>query len=69
VDLKAGGIAFSVAKPDCVGRDRLVRTPNATPRCAAAIMVETRCGHAFHVLTGALDGSRPTAWRLQASPA
>ena len=73
VDLKAGGIAFSVARPRLrPGETVLVRTPNAVAAVrGTTIVVETQGAVThFHVLTGALDvasHANPTAWqRLQA---
>jgi hypothetical protein len=73
VDLKAGGIAFSVARPRLrPGETVLVHTPNAVAAVrGTTIVVETQGAVThFHVLTGALDvasHANPTTWlRLQA---
>src|SRR6185295_1684121 len=73
VDLKSGGIAFSVARPRLrPGETVLVRTPNAVAAVrGTTIVVETQGAVThFHVLTGTLDvasHANPTAWhRLQA---
>ncbi|MFI5326836.1 MAG: FecR domain-containing protein, partial [Candidatus Rokuibacteriota bacterium] len=58
VELKAGGIAFSVARPRLrPGETVLVRTPNAVAAVrGTTIVVETQGAVThFHVLTGALD--------------
>jgi hypothetical protein len=75
VDLKAGGIAFSVARPRLrPGETVLVRTPNAVAAVrGTTIVVETQgtVSH-FHVLTGALDvasTTHPTTWRHVQAPA
>jgi len=75
VDLKAGGIAFSVARPRLrPGETVLVRTPNAVAAVrGTTIVVETQgaVSH-FHVLTGALDVAslaNPTAWQRLQAPA
>ncbi|HEY7436722.1 MAG TPA: FecR domain-containing protein [Methylomirabilota bacterium] len=73
VELRSGGIAFSVARPRMrPGETVLIRTPNAVAAVrGTTIVVETRGAVThFHVLTGALDVAslaNPTAWhRLQA---
>jgi len=75
VDLKAGGIAFSVARPRLrPGETVLVRTPNAVAAVrGATIVVETQGAVThFHVLTGTLDvasHANPTAWQRLQAPA
>ena len=75
VDLKAGGIAFSVARPRLrLGETVLVRTPNAVAAVrGTTIVVETQGAVThFHVLTGALDvasHANPTAWQRLQGPA
>jgi hypothetical protein len=75
VDLKAGGIAFSVARPRLrPGETVLVRTPNAVAAVrGTTIVVETKGAVThFHVLTGALDvasHANPTAWQRLQAPA
>jgi hypothetical protein len=75
VDLKAGGIAFSVARPRLrPGETVLVRTPNAVAAVrGTTIVVETQGAVThFHVLTGALDvasHANPTAWQRLQAPA
>ena len=75
VDLKAGGIAFSVARPRLrPGETLLVRTPNAVAAVrGTTIVVETQGAVThFHVLTGALDvasHANPTAWQRLQAPA
>ena len=74
VDLKAGGIAFSVAHPRLrPGETVLVRTPNAVAAVRGTkIVVETQGAVThFHALTGALDvasHANPTAWRRLQAP-
>jgi hypothetical protein len=75
VDLKAGGIAFSVARPRLrPGETVLVRTPNAVAAVrGTTIVVETQGAVThFHVLTGALDvasHAHPAAWQRLQAPA
>ncbi len=75
VDLKAGGIAFSVARSRLrPGETVLVRTPNAVAAVrGTTIVVETQGAVThFHVLTGALDvaaHANPTAWQRLQAPA
>jgi hypothetical protein len=75
VDLKAGGIAFSVARPRLrPGETVLVRTPNAVAAVrGTTIVVETQGAIThFHVLTGTLDvasHANPTAWQRLQAPA
>jgi hypothetical protein len=75
VDLKSGGIAFSVARPRLrPGETVLVRTPNAVAAVRGTTIVVEAQGAVsqFHVLTGALDvasHANPTAWRRLQAPA
>jgi hypothetical protein len=75
IDLKAGGIAFSVARPRLrPGETVLVRTPNAVAAVrGTTIVVETQGAVThFHVLTGTLDvasHASPTAWQRLQAPA
>ena len=75
VDLKAGGLAVSVARPRLrPGEMVLVRTPNAVAAVrGTTIVVETQGAVThFHVLTGALDvasHANPTAWQRLQAPA
>ena len=75
MDLKAGGIAFSVARPRLrPGETVLVRTPNAVAAVrGTTIVVETQGAVThFHVLTGTLDvasHANPTAWQRLQAPA
>jgi hypothetical protein len=75
VDLKSGGIAFSVARPRLrPGETVLVRTPNAVAAVRGTTIVVEAQGAVsqFHVLTGALDvasHANPTAWRRVQAPA
>ena len=75
VDLKAGGIAFSVARPRLrPGETVLVRTPNAVAAVrGTTIVVETQGAVThFHVLTGTLDvasHANPTTWQRLQAPA
>jgi filamentous hemagglutinin len=75
VDLRSGGIAFSVARPRLrPGEAILIHTPNAVAAVrGTSIVVETQgaVSH-FHVLTGTLDvasRANPTAWRRLQAPA
>ena len=74
VDLKAGGIAFSVARARLrPGETVLVRTPNAVAAVrGTTIVVETQGSVThFRVLTGALDvaaSGNPTAWQRLQTP-
>ncbi|MEX2224331.1 MAG: FecR domain-containing protein [Candidatus Rokuibacteriota bacterium] len=75
VDLRAGGIAFSVARPRLrPGEAVLIHTPNAVAAVrGTSIVVETQgvVSH-FHVLTGTLDvasRANPTAWQRLQAPA
>jgi len=75
IDLKAGGIAFSVARPRLrPGETVMVRTPNAVAAVrGTTIVVETQGAVThFHVLTGTLDvasHASPTAWQRLQAPA
>lgn len=75
VDLRSGGIAFSVARPRLrPGEAVLVNTPNAVAAVrGTSIVVETKgaISH-FHVLTGTLDvasRANPPAWQRVQAPA
>ncbi|HSL51877.1 MAG TPA: FecR domain-containing protein [Candidatus Deferrimicrobiaceae bacterium] len=75
VDLRSGGIAFSVARPRLrPGEAVLIHTPNAVAAVrGTSIVVETQgaVSH-FHVLTGTLDvaaRANPTAWQRLQAPA
>ncbi|HSE04769.1 MAG TPA: FecR domain-containing protein, partial [Methylomirabilota bacterium] len=75
VELRSGGIAFSVAQPRLrPGEAVLIRTPNAVAAVRGTlIVVETQgaVSH-FHVLTGTLDvasRTNPSAWQRLQAPA
>lgn len=75
VDLRSGGIAFSVARPRLRPEESvLIHTPNAVAAVrGTSIVVETRGAISqFHVLTGTLDvasRANPTGWRRLQAPA
>lgn len=75
VDLRSGGIAFSVARPRLrPGESVLIRTPNAVAAVrGTTIVVETRGAVThFHVLAGTLDVAslvNPTTWQRLQAPA
>jgi hypothetical protein len=75
VDLRSGGIAFSVARPRLrPGESVLIHTPNAVAAVrGTSIVVETQgTTSRFHVLTGTLDvasRANPTGWQRLQAPA
>jgi hypothetical protein len=75
VDLRSGGIAFSVARPRLrPGETVLIHTPNAVAAVrGTSIVVESQGAVThFHVLTGTLDvasRANPTAWQRLQAPA
>jgi hypothetical protein len=75
VDLHAGGIAFSVARPRLrPGESVLIHTPNAVAAVrGTSIVVEAQgTTSRFHVLTGTLDvasRAKPTGWQRLQAPA